>query len=74
MELIVQQKLEKMISGQASFSSHNLGFNLLVSRLQRNYAANKTPIEMKSCIQEADAFFSKYSSIMASELELIKKL
>ena len=74
MDLLLQQKLEKMISGQASFSSHNLGFNLLVSRLKKNYAANSTVNEMKSCIQEVDIFLKKYNGIMVGELEAIKKL
>ena len=74
MELILQQKFEKLVAGHTSFSSHNLGFNLLVSRLQKKYASNQSPTEMKSCILEIDVFCTKYKSIMAAELETIKKL
>ena len=65
---------EKLIKGQAEYKSANLALNLLISRLQRRYGANKTPTELKSCLQEMKAFFEKYSSIMAKDIEEIKKL
>jgi hypothetical protein len=74
MDLILNQKLEKLIKGQAVFKSHNLGFNLLISRLQKKYAENSSKEVLADCVQEINAFCSKYSSIMANEIETIKKL
>jgi hypothetical protein len=74
MDIVLQQQFEKLVDGRMTFTSHNLGFNLLISRLKKNYTSNQTPSEMSSCIHEIDAFCSKYSSILVGELEDIKKL
>jgi hypothetical protein len=74
MDVILHQKLEKLVAGQAAFSSHNLGFNLLISRLQKTYAAKSTPAELTNCVQEISAFLAKYSNIMAGEIEKLKKI
>ncbi|NLM47058.1 MAG: hypothetical protein GX200_09700 [Firmicutes bacterium] len=67
-------KFEKLIKQQAKYESKNLGLNLLISRLQRRYAANRTPEEMKKCLQEMNAFFSKYFSILGKDIEALKRL
>jgi hypothetical protein len=69
--LINNQKLEKLIDGRAKFTSHNLGFNLLISRLQSTYAKKRTPDEMSNCVRELRAFMEKYNSIMAAEIDAI---
>lgn len=74
MDLILSQKLEKLVRGQAAFTSHNIGFNLLVSRLQKRYAEDSSSASLKGCVQEIDAFCEKYKSIMAQETEMLKKL
>jgi hypothetical protein len=73
-DLTLKQKLEKLIQGQAVFTSQNLGFNLLVSRLQKKYAANRTTSELSGCVQEIMAFLTKYNNIMSGEIEKIKKI
>lgn len=70
----LDSKLEKLIKQQAKYKSANLGLNLLIARLQRKYSANQTPEELNSCIQEMNAFFQKYPSIMKMELEILKNL
>ena len=65
---------EQLIKGQVKYESANLALNLLISRLQRKYAGNKTPAELSSCLQEMKTFIEKYSSIMAQDIEAIKKL
>ncbi len=65
---------EKLIKGQAKYESANLGFNLLISRLQRKYTSNQTPAELKNCMQEMKAYFEKYASVMAKDVEALKKL
>ncbi|HHW00407.1 MAG TPA: hypothetical protein GXX36_12740 [Clostridiaceae bacterium] len=67
-------KFEQLIKGELKYKSVNLALNLLISRLQRKYAANKTPAELTICLQEMKAFVEKYSSIMTKDIEEIKKL
>lgn len=67
-------KFEKLIKGQAKYESANLGFNLLISRLQRKYTANQTPTELNSCVQEMKAYFEKYASVMAKDAEALKNI
>jgi len=74
MALDLDINFEKLINGQAKYESANLGFNLLISRLQRKYTSNQTPAELKSCVQEMKAYFEKYASVMAKDAEALKKL
>lgn len=67
-------QLEKIIKQQAKYESGNLGLNLLIARLQRKYAANPTPPELKSCVGEMKAFFDKYAMISKNDIEAIKRL
>ncbi|NLX91639.1 MAG: hypothetical protein GXZ07_08660 [Firmicutes bacterium] len=67
-------QLEKLIKGQAKYQSKNLGLNLIISRVQRKYAANQKPSELLSCLEEIKAFLKKYSAIMANDVEALKKL
>ena len=74
MEILLKQKLEKLVEGKASFTSKNLGFNLLISRLQNKYSGNRTTAILSECVQEMDAFLVKYNSIMSGEIETLKKI
>jgi len=70
----LDSKFEQLIKGELKYKSANLALNLLISRLQRKYAANKTPAELRNCLDEMKAFIEKYSSIMTKDIEEIKKL
>jgi hypothetical protein len=70
----LNQKLEKIVDGRAAFTSHNLGFNLLIARIQKTYAANRTPAEMSGCVRELNSFLEKYGSIMKDEIAAIKNI
>jgi len=74
MALELDSKFEKLIKGQATYKSANLGCNLLISRLQRKYSVNRSPSELQSCLQEINAFFEKYSSVMAKDIEALRSL
>ena len=65
---------EKLIKGQLKYQSANLGLNLLISRLQKKYAANQAPVELDSYLQEMKAFFQKYTSILVKDVEALKKM
>lgn len=67
-------KFEKLIKGQVKYQSSNLGLNLLISRLQKKYAGNQTPAELKSCLNEMQTFFNKYSAVVQKDLDAIAKL
>lgn len=67
-------KFERLIKGQIQYTSSNLGFNLLISRLQRKYAQDSSQNSLNSCIQEMKAFFEKYKAISTKDLEEISKL
>ncbi|NPV91229.1 MAG: hypothetical protein HPY50_10720 [Firmicutes bacterium] len=65
---------EKLIKGQANYKSDNLSFNLLIARLQKKYTANQTQEELKSCLQEMNAYFVKYAVVAAKDVEALRKL
>lgn len=71
---VQNSKLEKLVKGQAKYQSANLGLNLLISRVQRKYAANKTSSVLESCVMEMKTFINKYSSIMTKDVEALNKL
>ena len=74
MDTLLNHKIEKLIRGQAAYSSKNLGFNLLVSRMQKKYASNAASAELNCCLKEMNQFLEKYSNIMAEDIEAIKKI
>jgi len=65
---------KKLIKKQVTYQSGNLGLNLLITRLQGKYSSNQTEEELNRCLQEMQAFFTKYSSIMQKDIEELKKL
>jgi len=67
-------KFEKLVKKEVKYESSNLGLNLLISRLQRKYAANQTQAELRNCLMELNAFFEKYASIMKNDIEALSKL
>ncbi len=70
----LNSKFEKLIKKQAKYESSVLGLNLLISRLQKKYAANQTPEELKNCLQEMESFLKKYNSIVKKDIEALKNL
>lgn len=74
MEADLDSKFEKLINGQVIYKSANLGLNLLISRLQKKYAANQSPEELGNCKQEMKAFFEKYRIITVKDVEALKML
>lgn len=70
----LDRQFQQLIKGQIKYQSANLSLNLLISRLQKRYTANQTPEEMKYCLQEMKAFFEKYASIVAKDVEALSKV
>mgnify|MGYP000884517581 CR=1 FL=1 len=67
-------KFEKLVKGQAQYKSSNLGCNLLISRLQRKFSDNCSQEVLKGCIQEMNAFFTKYQNVTKNDIDEISKL
>ncbi|MGI6491341.1 MAG: hypothetical protein GX949_03550 [Peptococcaceae bacterium] len=70
----LDRQFKKLIMKQAKYESTNLGLNLLISRLQRNYSVNQSPEELNKCLREMKAFFEKYASILGKDIEALKRL
>lgn len=66
--------LEKIIQGKLQYKSDLLGNNLLISRLQRKYAAESTPLVLQECVKEFNAFFEKYKSVSKKDIDAIQRL
>lgn len=64
----------KLIEQKVKYQSDNLGLNLLISRLQRKYAGDPSNEVLDGCVQEMNAFFSKYEKILQNETEKLKTL
>jgi len=70
----LEATFEKLIKGEVNYQSTNLSLNLLISRLQKKYRLNSTPIEVKNCLQEMNTFFKKYEAILIKDIEALKQL
>lgn len=70
----VKGKMEKILVGQLKYTSSNLGFNMLVTRLQRKAMADPTPGTVSDCMKEIEEFASKYQAIMEPEFAKIAAL
>ena len=58
METNIQNKIEAILSGRLKYTSSNLAFNMLISKLQKKVKAD--PGCIKACVEEVDAFVAKY--------------
>ena len=65
----VENKIKAMINGNVTYTSQNLGFNLLMSRLTRKYKSDPNPLVMAACMGEVKEFFEKYSVLMQREYD-----
>lgn len=70
----LNSSFEKLIKGQKEFKSSNLGFNLLISRLQKKYNSNSSQPELENCLEEMHAFMEKYKRIMEKEIDELKNI
>lgn len=70
----IDAKLTKLVTGRASFKSANLGFNLLLSRVQKKYSGDPSNEVLRAATQEIHDFLEKYGRIMESEFPKIAGL
>lgn len=69
--IAVENKIKAMISGKVTYTSQNLGFNLLMSRLSKKYKSDPSPQVLTACMAEVKEFFEKYSVLMQREYDAI---
>lgn len=73
-KLNLDKGFEKIIKGQVTYQSANIGCNLLSSRMQKTYAKQPTQAQLESCLREMKEFFGKFHSILTEDEEKISKL
>jgi hypothetical protein len=66
------QQMEKLLQGQYTF--RQLGFSMLLTRLKSNYADEPTEENLEDCVSTLNAFLSKYSTLLADEIEIIRNI
>lgn len=70
----LSQQFEKVITQQAAYQSSNIGCNMLIARMVRQYSNSPTKEQLEKCVGEMCQFFEKYQSIMATDIEILKSL
>ena len=72
MESAVKERIMKVLKKELKYSSSNLAFNMLISKLQKKIQAD--PASMDSCMKEMDEFLSKYPIVAKVDLANIAAL
>ena len=72
MDAVVQEKMAKILQGEVRYTSANLAFNMLISKLQKKVKSD--PGCMEACIKELDAFMLKYPIVAKVDLANIAAL
>ena len=72
MDATVQKKIEKILKGEVKYTSTNLAFNMVISKMQKRLAEN--PDVMDSCLKEMDVFLAKYPIVAKVDLANISAL
>ncbi|MBR5376038.1 MAG: hypothetical protein IK139_02050 [Lachnospiraceae bacterium] len=72
MDAAVQEKIGKILKGELRYTSTNLAFNMMITKMQKRLAEN--PDIMDSCIKEMDVFLAKYPIVAKVDLANIAAL
>lgn len=72
MDVAVQEKLKKILRGELRYTSTNLAFNMMISKLQKKIQAD--PGNMDACMSEMEEFFAKYRIVAKVDLANIAAL
>ena len=72
MDASVQEKVKKILRGELRYTSTNLAFNMLISKMQKRLKAD--PGSMESCMKEMDEFLAKYPIVAKVDLANIAVL
>ena len=72
MEAAVQEKVKKVLKGELRYTSTNLAFNMMISKMQKKLQAD--PSSMDACMKDMDEFLSKYPIVAKVDLANIAAL
>ncbi len=72
MNEIVQEKIGRILKGELKYTSANLAFNMLITKLRKKLQAD--PASMDSCMKEMDEFLAKYPIVAKVDLANIAAL
>ena len=72
MEAAVQEKVKKILRGELKYTSTNLAFNMLITKMKKRVKEN--PASMEACLKETDAFLAKYPIVAKVDLANIAAL
>ena len=68
----VETKFQLILQKKLKYTSANLGFNMLISKLQRKLASD--PGCMAECLKEADEFAAKFPAVVNADFARIAAL
>ena len=68
----VQTKFELILQKKLKYTSANLGFNMLISKLQRKVASDSE--SMPACLSEIDDFAAKFPAVVNADFAKIAAL
>lgn len=68
----VQTKFQLILQKELKYTSANLGFNMLISKLQRKIASD--PGCMNGCLKEIDDFAAKFPAVVNADFAKIAAL
>ena len=72
MDANAQVKVEKILKGELNYSSSNLAFNMLISKMKKRVSEN--PDALEECMKELDGFLAKYPIVAKVDLANIAAL
>ena len=72
MEANAQAKMEKILKGELKYTSSNLAFNMMISKMQKKVAQDAN--NMSACLEEMDEFLAKYPIVAKVDLANIAAL
>ena len=72
MDAIAREKLQNILRGELRYTSTNLAFNMLISKMQKRLQSD--PQSLEACMKEMDEFLSKYPIVAKVDLANIAAL
>ena len=72
MDANAQAKVEKILKGELKYSSTNLAFNMLITKLKSR--VQQDPETLGECMKETEEFLAKYPIVAKVDLANISAL
>ena len=72
MDANAHAKLEKILKGELKYTSSNLAFNMMISKMQKK--VQQDPGSIDSCMNEMNEFLAKYPIVAKVDLANIAAL